>query len=101
MTQSSRRNFLKTSAVGAVAVSSANALAQSIQTSKQAITQVEVLIAQRDADSTANWNDGLAHSAPYKNPFAQGKERGLVLGGGGTPLIAWYVGYFNALKKVA
>jgi NTE family protein len=36
---------------------------------------------------------------PYKNSFTQGKERGLVLGGGGTPLIAWYVGYFNALKK--
>ena len=99
MTQSSRRNFLKTSAVGAVAVSSANAIAQSTQPSKQAIAQVEALIAQRDADSTTNWNDGLVHPAPYRNPFAQGKQRGLVLGGGGTPLIAWYVGYFNALKK--
>ena len=99
MTQSSRRNFLKTSAVGAIAVSGTNALAQSAQPSKQAIAQAEALIAQRDVDSVANWNDGLVHPVPYKNPFAQGKERGLVLGGGGTPLIAWYVGYFNALKK--
>lgn len=99
MPQFSRRNFLKTSAVGAIAVSGNNALAQSSQPSKQVIAQVEALVAQKDADSTAGWNDGLVHPAPYKNPFAQGKQRGLVLGGGGTPLIAWYVGYFNALKK--
>ncbi|CAM3645464.1 patatin-like phospholipase family protein [Polynucleobacter antarcticus] len=28
-----------------------------------------------------------------------GKERGLVLGGGGIVLISWYVGYFHALKE--
>jgi NTE family protein len=95
----SRRKFLKTSAVGAIAAAGTNALAQGAKPSQQVIAQVEALEAQRDADSTANWNDGLTHPAPYKNPFAQGKERGLVLGGGGTPLIAWYAGYFNALKK--
>lgn len=99
MTQSLRRNFLKTSAVGAVAVAGTQAFAQSLSLSQKTITEVEALVAQRDADTTANWNDGLVHPAPYKNPFARGKERGLVLGGGGTPLIAWYVGYFNALKK--
>ena len=98
MTQSSRRNFLKTSAIGAVALTGSQVNAQSTP-SKEAIAQVMSLEAQKDLASTANWNDDLAHPAPYKNPYAQGKERGLALGGGGTPLIAWYVGYFNALKK--
>jgi NTE family protein len=99
MTQSSRRNFLKTSTVGMAAVVSPLALAQGAVPSKQVIAQVEALVAKADMQSTANWNDGLVHPAPYKNPFAQGKERGLALGGGGTPLIAWYVGYATALKK--
>lgn len=49
--------------------------------------------------STADWNDGLAHPIPYKNPPAAGKERGLAFGGGGIVLVAWYVGFFHALKK--
>ena len=99
MTQSSRRKFLKTSAIGVAAITGAQAFAQNTNLSQKTIAEVADLEAKRDADTTANWNDGLVHPAPYKNPFAQGKERGLVLGGGGTPLIAWYVGYFNALKK--
>lgn len=95
----SRRQFLKTSTVGAVTVTGANALAQGNKPSKEMRLQVEALLAQENIDTTANWNDGLVHPAPYQNQFAQGKDRGLVLGGGGTPLIAWYVGYFNALKK--
>ncbi len=101
MTQSSRRNFIKTSAIGvaAAAAASTQAFAQSLNLSQKTIAEVEGLLAQEYVDTTANWHDGLVHPAPYKNPFAQGKDRGLVLGGGGTPLIAWYVGYFNALKK--
>ena len=86
MTQSSRRNFLKTSAVGAATFSATTALAQNTNLSQKTIAEVESLEAKRDADTTANWNDGLVHPAPYKNPFAQGKERGVALGGGGTPL---------------
>ena len=99
MTQSSRRNFLKISAIGAAAAASANVLAQNTNLSQKTIAEVEPYEAKRDADSTANWNDGLFHPAPFKNAFAQGKDRGLALGGGGTPLIAWYAGYCNALKK--
>lgn len=99
MTQSSRRIFLKTSAVGIAAVASAQTFAQSPNLSQKTIAEVASFEAKRDADTTANWNDGLVHPAPFRNAFAQGKERGLALGGGGTPLIAWYVGYFNALKK--
>jgi NTE family protein len=99
MTQSSRRNFLKNSAVGAVAIASTQAFAQSMNLSQKTISEVKALEAKMDIDTTASWSDGLVHPAPFKNPYAQGKERGLALGGGGTPLIAWYVGYFNALKK--
>ncbi|MBU3616381.1 patatin-like phospholipase family protein [Polynucleobacter sp. JS-Polo-80-F4] len=99
MTHSSRRNFLKVSAISAATVSSTGALAQSANLSPKTIAAVQALEAQRDVDTTASWNDGLFHPAPFKNPFAQGKERGLALGGGGTPLIAWYAGYCNALKK--
>ena len=99
MTKPPRRNFLKTSAIGAAAVASANVLAQNTGLSQKTIAEVESYEAKRDVESTANWNDGLVHPAPFKNSFAQGKERGLALGGGGTPLIAWYTGYCNALKK--
>lgn len=99
MTQSSRRNFIKTSVASAVAVAGTQTFAQEAAPSKKTISEVEALGAKADIESTANWNDGLIHPAPYKNPYAQGKERGLALGGGGTPLIAWYVGYVTALKK--
>ena len=99
MTQSSRRKFLKTSTLGAAAIAGTNVFAQGAGLSQKTIAEVAAFEAKRDAQTTANWDDGLVHPAPYKNPFAQGKERGLVLGGGGTPLIAWYAGYANALKK--
>ena len=99
MTYSTRRTFLKTAVVGAGSASMATAFSQSTNLSAKSIAEVNALEAQKDTASTNNWNDGLVHPAPFKNPFAQGKERGLALGGGGTPLIAWYVGYFNALKK--
>jgi len=99
MTQPSRRNFLKTSAIGVAAVASTQAFAQTPNLSQKTIAEVEALEAKKDVETTANWNDGLAHPIPYKNPPGQGKERGIALGGGGTPLISWYAGYFNALRK--
>lgn len=99
MSQSSRRNFIKTSAIGIAGLTGPQVFAHEARLSKNTIADVEALVAKKDVETTLNWNDGLVHPAPFKNPFAQGKERGLALGGGGTPLIAWYVGYFNALKK--
>jgi NTE family protein len=96
---SSRRKFLKNSAVSAIAAASSNVFAQGAQPSQKVIAQVEALEAQKDIASTANWDDGLAHPIPYQNPLGKGKARGIALGGGGTPLIAWYAGYFNALRK--
>jgi NTE family protein len=47
----------------------------------------------------AGWNDGLAHPIPYAPPPGAGKDRGLVLGGGGIYLVSWMMGYFHALKQ--
>ena len=47
----------------------------------------------------AGWNDGLAHPIPYTPSPGLGKERGLVLGGGGAYLVSWMMGYFHALKQ--
>jgi NTE family protein len=54
---------------------------------------------QSQKTSASNWDDGLAHPIPYRPSLGIGKERGLVLGGGGTYLLAWMVGYFHALKS--
>ena len=47
----------------------------------------------------AGWTDGLAHPIPYAPSPGAGKERGLVLGGGGAYLVSWMMGYFHALKQ--
>lgn len=99
MTQSSRRNFLKTSVVGAAGIASAQTFAQTSNISNKTIAEVQSLEAKKDTETTANWNDGLVHPIPYKNPPGKGKERGIALGGGGTPLLGFYAGYFNALRK--
>ena len=49
--------------------------------------------------ATSFVDDGLAHPIPYNPLLGAGKERGLVLGGGGVILLAWMVGYFHALKR--
>ena len=46
-----------------------------------------------------SWNDGLAHPIPYTPPPGKGKERALVLGGGGVYLVSFMIGYFHALKQ--
>lgn len=63
------------------------------------LTPLGVEAAQATQLSSAGWDDGLAHPIPYKPKLGTGKERGLVLGGGGVYLLAWMVGYFHALKS--
>lgn len=99
MTQQSRRNFLKTSAISVTAAASTQTFAQSTKPSNKTITEVQSFDALRDIATTASWDDGLAHPIPYKNPPGMGKERGIALGGGGTPLLGFYAGYFNAMRK--
>lgn len=47
----------------------------------------------------AGWDDGLAHPIPYQPHLGAGKQRGLVLGGGGAYLVSWMIGYFHGLKE--
>ncbi len=51
------------------------------------------------APAAAGWDDGLAHAIPYQPRLGTGKQRGLVLGGGGAYLASWMAGYFYGLKQ--
>ncbi|HEX2280368.1 MAG TPA: patatin-like phospholipase family protein [Thermomicrobiales bacterium] len=51
------------------------------------------------ATPAAAFDDGLAHPIPYTPPLGAGKDRALVLGGGGVYLLSFYVGYFGELLK--
>lgn len=100
----SRRHFLVSGAASAAAltVTSAQSQAQSSTPSPVAAKTMQAAqseISRQISLSTSKWTDSLAHPIPYKNGPGVGKERGLVLGGGGTYLLAWTVGYFHALKK--
>ena len=97
MSKSSRRTFLKTSAVGVAGITSAHAFAQNQSLSKKTITEVQNLEAKAISATTANWNDGLAHPIPYKNPPGKGRDRAIVLGGGSEYMSSFLVGYFHAM----
>jgi NTE family protein len=51
------------------------------------------------ATPAAGFDDGLAHPIPYTPPLGTGKDRALVLGGGGIYLLSFYAGYFGELLK--
>lgn len=104
----SRRNFLVAGTATAVALSvqSAQVSAQTAEQSRaQAATAAKTMqaaqaeISRQVSLSSAKWSDNLAHPIPYQNGPGIGKERGLVLGGGGIYLVAWNIGYFYALQK--
>lgn len=97
---SSRRNFIKSSALGVAAIGTVGAnqaLAQGQSLSKKTIAEVKTLEAKELQATTANWNDGLSHPIPYKNPPGKGKDRAIVLGGGSEYMSSFLVGYFHAM----
>lgn len=99
MTKLNRRNFLKTSAIGATAVAGA---AGSVSVLAQAKTSSEVALRQKvDQISKKLYaSDGLAipiATKPTVSNLAKGLDRTLVLGGGGEYYIAWYCGFFHGL----
>ena len=103
MRASSRRQFLQSSVIGVAATAAstvtanAQGLAASPGISKATVEQVRSLQAKELQASTTNWNDGLAHPIPYKNPPGRGKDRAIVLGGGSEYMSSFLVGYFHAL----
>jgi len=64
MTQSNRRNFLKSSAISVAAVASAPAFSQTLKLSNKTIAEVRALEAKDIQATTVGWNDGLAHPIP-------------------------------------
>ena len=102
MTQSSRRNFLKTSAISSVAIAGGSgvvtdyAQAQT-KTSKFSIDQKAAEISKKLFST-----DGLAipiATKPTISKLATGLDRTMVLGGGGEYYIAWYCGFFHGLYE--
>jgi NTE family protein len=76
-----------------------NQTSQQTEVAAKTLQAAQTEIARQIGLSTAKWSDQLAHPIPLKNGPGVGKERGLVLGGGGAYLLAWTIGYFRALKK--
>ncbi len=97
MSRFSRRSLLSSSLAGA-AIAVTPKLARAADLVSPAVSaevqnqKAEILIA-----STAEWNDGLSHPIPYKNPPGRGKDRALVLGGGSEYMSSFLVGYFKAM----
>ncbi|QWD64685.1 patatin-like phospholipase family protein [Polynucleobacter sp. MWH-UH2A] len=97
MPQSSRRHFLKSSAVGAAAVASTQALGNASTPTSKVVAEVQNLEAKKIQATTASWDDGLAHPIPYKNAPGKGRDRAIVLGGGSEYMSSFLVGYFHAM----
>lgn len=55
--------------------------------------------AAQEATPAAGIDDGLAHPAPMTPSLGAGKERALVLGGGGIYMISFQVGYITELIR--
>lgn len=100
MTQSSRRNFLKTSAAGSLAIAGASGIV--INSAKAQSTPIKSNIQTRANEISAKLfaDDGLAipiATKPMVSSLAKGLDRTMVLGGGGEYYIAWYCGFFHGL----
>lgn len=102
MTQSSRRNFLKTSAIGSASMLGASgaiiehAQAQPLPVRSKLDSKVNEISQKLFAD------DGLAipiATKPTASRLAKGLDRTMVLGGGGEYYIAWYCGFFHGLME--
>jgi NTE family protein len=102
MTQSSRRHFLKRSAIGVAAIGSVSGV--SIP-SAQAQTKIQKSTIELKASEISNKlfdDDGLAipiATKPTVSKLAKGLDRTMVLGGGGEYYIAWYCGFFHGLLE--
>jgi len=102
MTQSSRRKFLKTSAVGVVSVATTSgATAPSAQSQAKA-PKTNIELKANEISEKLFANDGLSIPIAIKptvSSLAKGLDRTMVLGGGGEYYIAWYCGFFHGLLE--
>ena len=102
MTQSSRRHFLKTSAVGAVAITSTSGVAVGAAQAQSQQQKSNIESKASEISQKLFAEDGLAMpiaKKPTVSKLAKGLDRTMVLGGGGEYYIAWYCGFFHGLLE--
>ena len=102
MTQSSRRNFLKTSVVGTVAVTGVSGAIIGSAQAQSKPKQSSIEVKANEISQNLFSNDGLAvpiATKPTISNLAKGLDRTMVLGGGGEYYIAWYCGFFHGLYE--
>ncbi|MGI9254686.1 MAG: patatin-like phospholipase family protein, partial [Thermomicrobiales bacterium] len=84
-----RRTFVSSLAAGVAApMLGATSLSRTPQT-----------VSAQEATPAAGFDDGLAHPAPMTPGLGVGKDRALVLGGGGIYMISFHMGYIAELLK--
>ena len=92
MTQSSRRNFLKTSAAGSLAIAGASGIVTNPANAQATPLKSNIQTRANEISSKLFADDGLAipiSTKPMISSFAKGLDRTMVLGGGGEYYIAW------------
>ncbi len=93
MDLSSRRHFLVTSVGAAITLAGTKLFAK-----PHDLDKTNAIIPSLKSISEVIVNDGLSHPIPYLQAPGIGKDRALVLAGGGEYLLSWYMGYFYALS---
>ena len=102
MTQQSRRNFLKSSALGIAAISGSTGVVVNSAKAQSAPPNSNIEIKADEISKKLFADDGLAIPIAIKPTvlrFAKGLDRTMVLGGGGEYYIAWYCGFFHGLYE--
>ena len=102
MNQSSRRNFLKTSAMSSVAIAGTSAIVIDAPHAQGNIQKSSIELKAIEISKKLFDNDGLAipiATQPTVSNLAKGLDRTMVLGGGGEYYIAWYCGFFHGLYE--
>lgn len=100
MTQSSRRNFLKTFAMSSVAIAAASSTTLNCAQAQSKPHKSNIEIKANEISQKLFADDGLAipiATKPMVSKFTKGVDRAMVLGGGGEYYIAWYCGFFHGL----
>lgn len=103
MTQSSRRSFLKTSAVSTVAIAATSGIGIHSAQAQSNLQKSNIEQKASEISQKLFSDDGLAMpiaTRPTASRFAKGLDRTMVLGGGGEYYIAWYCGFFHGLLEV-
>jgi NTE family protein len=102
MTQSSRRNFLKTSTVGAIAITGSSGAIIDSANAQSSLPKSDIQIKANEISKNLFADDGLVipiATKPTISNLAKGLDRTMVLGGGGEYYIAWYCGFFHGLYE--